>query len=238
MMSERPHQAAPSEASPESTERMAVIASFPSFLDTSKKLKMEEIEDEDEILAAYRDVTEFQFLITHYVVSQAQDAPGLKEMWRQLREAAALKNEGQNFSMFQRGVVTQVATHRIFKELGFNPKISHPDEDAFKKIDMWSDDKHAVQIKGSAHENFGIYETDEVGPAPVEISEDGKTRKLFDSQIRSFRTKLKSFGNDVKGYFIVIPSDKLDFATGEPSRELVELVKQKIAPHEAEKAAK
>ncbi len=139
--------------------------------------------------------------------------------------------------MFQRGVVTQVATHRIFKELGFNPKISHPDEDAFKKIDMWSDDTHAVQIKGSAHEAFGIYETDEVGPAPVEISEDGKTRKLFDSQLRSFRTKLKSFGSDVKGYFIVIPSDKLDFATGEPSRELIELVRKKIAPEEMQKAA-
>jgi hypothetical protein len=137
--------------------------------------------------------------------------------------------------MFQRGVVTQVATHRIFKELGFNPKISHPDEDAFKKIDMWSDKKHAVQIKGSAHEAFGIYETDEIGPAPVEISEDGKTRKLFDGQLRSFRTKLKSFGSDVKGYFIVIPSNMLDFSTGEPSRELVELVRHKIAPQEMKK---
>jgi hypothetical protein len=184
MTSERPNQIASSEISPESTERIAVISSFPSFLETGRKLKMDEIEDEDEILAAYRDVTEFQFLITHYVVSQAENAQGLKEMWRQLKEISKSKNEDQNFSMFQRGVVTQVATHRIFKELGFNPKISHPDEDAFKKIDMWSDDTHAVQIKGSAHEAFGIYETDEIGPTPVEISEDGKTRKLFDSQIR------------------------------------------------------
>jgi hypothetical protein len=237
MISERPNQIASSEISPEDTERAAVISSFPSFLETGRKLKMEEIEDEDEILAAYRDVTEFQFLITHYVISQAENASGLKEMWRQLKEISRSKNEDQNFSMFQRGVVTQVATHRIFKELGFNPRISHPDEDAFKKIDMWSDGNRAVQIKGSAHEAFGIYETDEVGPAPVEISEDGKTRKLFDSQIRSFRTKLKSFGNDVKGYFIVIPSDKLDFTTGEPSRALIELVKQKIVPQGMKKAA-
>ena len=93
---------------------------------------------------------------------------------------------------------------------------------------MWSDEKHAVQIKGSAHEQFGIYETDEVGPAPVEMTEDGKTRKLFDSHIRFVPTKLKSFGSDVKGYFIVIPSDKLDFTRGN-RRELIELVKKKVA---------
>ncbi len=91
MTSERPTPIGSSEISPESTERMAVISLFPSFLETGRKLKMEEIEDEDEILAAYRDVTEFQFLITHYVVSQAENAPGLKEMWRQLREIFEIK---------------------------------------------------------------------------------------------------------------------------------------------------
>lgn len=102
-----------------------------------------------------------------------------------------------------------------------------------KMEEMWSDEKHAVQVKGSSHEAFGIYETDEVGPAPVEIAGEGNTRKLFDGQLRSFRTKVKSFGKDVKGYFIVIPSDKLDFTTGEPSKELVELVRQKIAPQKS-----
>lgn len=222
--------AVPAETSSENAEWEAVVSSFPAFLETSRRLKMEEIEDEEELLAAYRDVTEFQFLITHYVISQAENPALLGDMWGRLKGISKTKNEGQNFSMFQRGVVTQVATHRIFKELGFNPKISHPEEDAFKKIDLWSDAKHAVQVKGSAHEEFGIYETDEVGPAPVEVSEDGKTRKLFDGALRSFRTKLKSFGSDVKGYFIVIPSDMLDFNTGKPSGELVELVRKKIAP--------
>ncbi len=191
---------------------------------------MEEIEDEEELLAAYKDVTEYQFLVTHYVASQMENAPALKELWSRLREKARLQKEEQNFNMFQRGIVTQVATHKIFKELGFQPRFSHPRDDAFKKIDLWSDAKHAVQVKGSAHESFGIFETDEVGPAPVEISQDGKTRKLFDSDLRSFKTKLRSFGADVKGYFIVIPSDKIDFTTGQPSKELIDLVRQKIYP--------
>jgi hypothetical protein len=229
MMVEKP-MGAPAEISQEHTEKMEVIASFLSFLETSRKLKMEEIEDDNELLAAYRDVTEFQFLITHYVVSQEDNASLLKEMWSQLREIAQSENEGQNFSMFQRGVVTQVATHRIFKELGFHPKTAHPDEDAFKKIDLWSDERHAVQVKGSAREAFGIYETDEVSPTSVEISDDGKTRKLFDSDIRSFKTKLRSFGGNIKGYFIVIPSPMLDFTTGKPSEELVALVRNKISP--------
>ncbi len=231
---------APQESIKENAEWAEVIASFAPFLETKRRLKMEEIEDDEAILAAYKDVTEYQFLITHYVATQAEDPSALKAMWHELREVAKSKNEDQNFNIFQRGVVTQVATHRIFKELGFNPQFSHPKDDAFKKIDLWSDATHAVQVKGSAHEAFGIFETDKIGPSPVEISGDGKTRKLFDSDLRSFKTKLRSFGADVKGYFIVIPSDKIDFATGKPSEELIELVKQKIhpqTPQQMQKAA-
>lgn len=218
-------------STPEHSEMAEVVASFPAFLETKQKLKMEEIEDEAELLAAYRDVTEYQFLITHYVASQAEDPRMLPEMWHQLKDVARTKGEQPNFSMFQRGVVTQVATHRIFQELGFNPEFAHPNDDAFKKVDLWSDATHAVQVKGSAHESFGIFETDEVGPSPVQIT-DGTTRKLFDSDLRSFKTKLKSFGEGVKGYFIVIPSDTIDFTTGKPSEELVALVKQKIGARE------
>jgi len=87
-----------------------------------------------------------------------------------------------------------------------------------------------VQVKGSAYyQEFNIFETDKVGPSPVEIS-DGKTKKLFDSAMHSLKTSLKSFGNDVKGYFIVIPSDKIDFTTGKPSKELIDLIRQKVSP--------
>jgi hypothetical protein len=81
------------ESSPESAERAAVIASFPSFLETQRKLKMEEIENDEELLAAYKDVTEYQFLITHYVVSESENGSLLKEMWHQLREIAKSKQE-------------------------------------------------------------------------------------------------------------------------------------------------
>jgi hypothetical protein len=220
------------------SEAAEVIASFPAFLETQRKLKMEEIENDEERLAAYRDVTEYQFLITHYVASHEGDPPALQEMWKALRSIAGKKEDPRNFSPFQRGVVTQVATHKIFKKLGFAPHLSHPEEDAFKKIDLWSDENHAVQVKGTAEEQFDIFETDKIGPAPVEVSgKDGKTRKLFDSALRTFRTKLKSFGTDVTGYFIVIPSKMINFETGEPSDELVELVHQKIGPGHAMKEA-
>jgi len=230
MITEKPMPARPLESSPESAERKAVISSFPAFLKTQYKIKMEEIEDEKELHAAHEDITEYQFLITHHVLSESDNASSLRDMWRKLREIARQKEEEQNFSIFQRGIVTQVAIHQVFKELGFNPRFSRPKHDAFKKIDLWSDAKHAVQVKGSACEKFGIFETDEIGLTPVEISEDGKTKKLFDNEFRLFKTKLKSFGNDVKGYFIVIPSDKIDFTTGKPSKELIDLIRQKISP--------
>lgn len=216
----------------EQSEAAEVIASFPGFLETQRKLKLEEIEDEEELKKAYRDVTEYQFLITHFVASQAENPEVLRKIWRDLKDIARKNGEGPNFGIFQRGVVTQVATRRTFEALGFQPRFAHPDEDAFKKIDMWSDDRHAVQIKGSARESFGIFETDEIGPAAVEIT-DGGTRKLFDSDLRSFKTKLKSFGNGVKGYFIVIPSDKIDPETGKPSEELIALVREKVGARQA-----
>lgn len=211
----------------EIAERDEVVRSFGAFLETGKKLKFEEIEDEKQLADAYRDRTEYQFLITHFVASQAEHPEGLPALWRELKDIAREHDEQQNFSMFQRGVVTQVATHRIFKELGFAPRFAHPEEDAFKKVDLWSDPKHAVQIKGSSREEFGIYKTSEVGPASTEVS-DGRTRRIFDSDINSFKTKLKSFGEGVEGYFIVVPSDKIDFMTGKPSEEIVKLVREKV----------
>ncbi len=211
----------------EAAERDAVVRSFGRFLETKQRLNREELEDDDAVAEAYRDMTEYQFLITHFVASQAEHPEQLPALWRELKDIARDHEEQQNFSMFQRGVVTQVATHRIFKELGFAPRFAHPDEDAFKKVALWSDPKHAVQIKGSSREEFGIYKTSEVGPASTEVS-DGRTRRIFDGDIRSFKTKLKSFGEGVEGYFIVIPSDKIDFTTGKPSEEIVKMVREKV----------
>lgn len=209
---------------------MAVISSFPAFLETKWKLKMEEIEDDDELAVAYKDLTEYQFLISHYVISQGDNAPALEEMWRELRAVSESKGEGPNFKMFRRGIVTQVATYRVFEELGLHPKNATPEQDAYKKVDLWSDDEHAVQIKGSAIEKFGIYKTDEVSPTSVEISGGGGKRNVYDNDIRSFRTKVRSFGKNFKGYFIVIPSDMIDFTTGKPKQELIELVRQEVSP--------
>jgi len=136
MINEKTMPARPLESSPESAERKAVISSFPSFLETQYKIKMEEIEDDKELRAAHNNLTEYQFLITHYVASDSENVSSLKDLWRQLREISRSKQEEQNFSMFQRGIVTQVAIHQVFKKLGFNPRFAHPRDDAEKKIDL------------------------------------------------------------------------------------------------------
>ena len=49
-----------------------------------------------------------------------------------------------------------ISVFKIFEALGFSPKLSHPKEDAFEAIDMWSGAGDAVQIKGTRDDNAAV----------------------------------------------------------------------------------
>src|SRR4051812_19099704 len=109
------------------------------------------------------------------------------------------------------------------------PKLSHPRDDAFNSIDLWSDASHAVQVKSTQEETPEIVETDEITFPGTEVRHEGGighfTSKLFHDAQR-FRAKVDRYREiahkpDLKGFFIVVPYSKVDFVTGEPDKELV-----------------
>jgi hypothetical protein len=153
-----------------------------------------------------------------------------------LEELAARAHLSRECNVVRRGVVTQVATFRIFKELGFTPVLSHPEEDAFQSIDLWSDAEHPVQVKSTSEEKPDVVATDEISFPGVEIKRGNAlehfTSKLF-HDAQKFKMRVEAYRKaskkeNLKGYFVVVPYAKVDFITGEPDRELVESVRRKL----------
>src|SRR6185436_17843978 len=112
--------------------------------------------------------------------------------WSSLEKVAAQGGFSKELNLIRKGTVTQVATMRIFEKLDMHPKLSHPRDDAFNNIDLWSDASHAVQIKSTGAEDPEIIETDEISFPGAEVNRNGRVEhynsKLFTDQQR-FRAK-------------------------------------------------
>jgi hypothetical protein len=229
---------------PEELEGLSVILAMRNFFRKSKSFNEEGgPKNSEERMKVFRDFTEYQFLFTHFIVSNNQDKDFLEIFWKVAREIAEKEKAIKELNMLQRGQLSQVASFRIAKLLGFNPRISHPDEDAFNAIDLWAESDVALQITGSEEETPQFISSDYFPFPAIEIK-DGlqKSRMLFsqkfvENKASKFLAKVDKYarhtGRDIKGYMLVIPYSKIDFITGEPAPELVEFFKDKIETHEA-----
>ncbi len=223
---------------PDQLEGVELILSIRHFLELSHQLSDPKvgIADSEERMEAFQDLTETHFLLSHFVMSNGDDKQFLDLFWLSAEKIAAAAGLTKEMNLIRKGTVTQVATMRIFEKLNMHPTMSHPADDAFNKIDMWSDPTHAVQIKSTGSETPEVIETDEIAFPGTEVRRNGEVAhynsRLFLEQ-QKFRAKVDEYGKftnnpNLKGYFIVIPNSKVDFTTGEPDNELVEVIRKKI----------
>ena len=225
---------------PDQLEGIEILFGIRPFLELSKKFNDNPYAPREyskkELLKIYQDFTETNFLLTHFVETNNGDKQFLSLFWTALENIARAAGLSKNMNMTRKGIVTQVATMRIFEALGLHPKLSHPRDDAFSKIDLWSDDLHAVQIKGTSEDKLEIIEADTLCFPGAEFEQDGKTKQVSSSSLgeaQKFGIKLDEYRkftgqHDLKGFFIVIPRAKIDFSTGEPDKDLVTAVKEKL----------
>ncbi|MFA5020754.1 MAG: hypothetical protein WC517_01690, partial [Patescibacteria group bacterium] len=114
-------------------------------IDKRKKEKQEGLETKgdkesrEEIMGKFRDLTEYQFLFTHFLIKHSEDRVLLEEFWDAAEQIAKRMNMSRELNMFRRGQISQVATYKIMEKIGHQPDLSHPDEDAFSAIDLWDD---------------------------------------------------------------------------------------------------
>jgi hypothetical protein len=212
------------ECYPDQLEGIEIIFGIRPFLELSRKMDTEEIPYAERI-KILEEITEYQFLLTHFVQSNGQDKKFLALFWNTLEKIASQSELSRQLNIIRRGIITQVATFRMLEAAGTHPRLSHPSEDAFKSVDLWSDRGYAVQIKGTPEMEPRIMETDEIGFPGAETQSGHYNSHLF-AQAQRFKMKVARDGK--KGYFIVTPYSKVDFVTGEPDKELIDFAKRKL----------
>ena len=233
---------------PDQLEGVEIIFGFENSLNDQEIVNSYKKEHKsfENIRDVFQSLTEYKFLLTHFVHSNRNDRAFLEKFWAVL-EALAKKGGGKDLYQFlslQRSTATQVATMRLFEEAGFNPHISHPAEDAFHAIDLWVD-AAAVQIKGDSKKEAGIsfFETGTVAFPGVGVGR--KARRKFKKQAaryhinsylfyqaQKFHVKLSRYREftqkDIRGYFLIVPEHKVDLITGEPTPDLIQLIKERV----------
>ncbi len=84
----------------------------------------------------FQNLTEYQFLLTHFLTSNSGDKQMLEQFWLVVERAAKETNQLPVLNRLRRGILSQVATVRLLESLHLNPQLSHPEQDAFDAIDL------------------------------------------------------------------------------------------------------
>jgi len=227
---------------PDQMEGIEVIFGMKRFVSISNRLssKGQEIPWKEK-MDMLRDLTEYQYLITHYILEAGKSQGGrkfLRNFW-QLGETIA-HNAGllEQFMGIKKGVLGQVASYKIMEKLDYNPKLSHPNLDAFYSVDLLTEDNMAIQVKTDSSQEpkvLEIRDTEEAGVPTVVYNKKGE--KIFVNERHSqalnrFKINLQKLseetGETYSGKEFIIPIRMIDENTGEPNRAAVDFFEKEL----------
>ncbi|MFA6526054.1 MAG: hypothetical protein WCT26_01400 [Candidatus Buchananbacteria bacterium] len=196
-------------------------------------------ESHEQVMKKFRDLTEYQFLFTHFLLAKGGDREFLEAFWDAAEQIAKRLDMSRDLNMLRRGQISQVATYKIIEQISHKPVLSHPDEDAFSAVDLWSDEGTAIQIKGANQEQPALLSVDEIYFPAIAANSAAGTNMFNSIQMQEmqkknmiFNAKIRKLGElqhrQINGFMMVIPYSKVDFVTGEPSQELVDFFKERL----------
>lgn len=184
-----------------------------------------------------KDLTEYKFLMTHFLMANTADSAFLKLFWKTAEKIARRASSEKELAMLRTEMASQLAVHTILRTLGKNPKLALPEEDAYHAIDLWADVGEAVQIMTSERQDAAVIETDVIA-FPAARTDTEYVRQFFSGQEwisrknKAFRTKVdlyaRRMGRTINAYMLVIPLNQIDRLTGEPSADLVNFFRQEF----------
>ncbi|MFC1640882.1 hypothetical protein ACFL2D_02400 [Patescibacteria group bacterium] len=222
---------------PDEIEEIEVLFGWKDFLMKNQKLEKERESDTyEQGKEAFQELTEYQFLFTHFILLHQDDQKFLSRFWEVAKDMADSTGNGKSFDGLRRGIISQVAVHSILEKLGRGPKLSHPSEDAFDAIDLWTGGGRAVQVAGWK-EDVPALLTAETTSFPAAQTGEGKEVRLWNAENvvrknKTFVAKVKKYGRhinkDIQGYMLVIPNSEINVATGKPKKELIEFFRKEI----------
>ena len=222
---------------PREAQAVETVFGIIPTLKNSENLKTMDAKKEgwEKVKQTLKNVTEYNFLLTDLVHDNIENREFLEGLWKTLSTLARGVNHEKQFDQLKRGILSQVAAWRVLEENGSNPKLSHPSEDAFDSIDLWTEKGEAVQVKGAPVHGVALIETDTVAFPGVTFwggsSKYHLNAHLF-SEAQRFKAKISRYGElhneNTKGLFLVVPYEDIDFTTGEPNRRAVDEVKKSL----------
>lgn len=227
------------EQHPEESQAIEAIFGVIPTLRNSESLKTLDAKENgwEKVKQLLKNVTEYNFMLTDLVHNNSENRQFLGGLWKTLSELAEGINEGKQFDQLKRGILSQVAAWRALETSGLNPHLSHPSEDAFDSIDLWTEKGEAVQVKGAPIHKVALIETDSVAFPGVAFESKASGNQyhlnshLF-SEAQRFRAKMSRYGElhngKTKGLFLVIPYEDIDFTTGEPNRRAIDEVRKSL----------
>jgi hypothetical protein len=227
---------------PEEIEAAEILFSFPEFFETQRKLdKMREEskkrmltkEEEDKKLQHFKNLTQYWFLVAHFIHENIDKKEMLSEFWESIERTS--HETGYDSKNLKRGTLTQVATMRVFEKLGLKSELSHPKEDAFNAIDLWVEG-NAIQIKGTkTKKDVDIVEVDSTAFPGVQTEQNNNVLHFnshFFYAAQKFKIKTEEYQKELHrpfhSYFVIIPYGFIDNETGEPKPELIEKIREKL----------
>ncbi len=227
---------------PDQLEGVVALFELTPFFEIQKEIEGRSRKTREERTNMFKDLTQYQFLLTHFIAGNGRNKEFLSTFWQAAEKAAEKTKNLKNLHILRKGVLSQVAIFKTLEALGAKPKLSHPKEDAFYAIDLWTDEKSAVQIKGVRDGEPSVIETDKIGFPGAEIERENVIHH-FDShlseKLQKFKAKLSRYQSVIKkkirGYFITVPHAEFDFITGQPSEEFIDFVGKKLNLRESDR---
>jgi hypothetical protein len=189
----------------------------------------------------YQDITEYLYLISHFV-NTCEDKKALIQMWLALLRFGEIKGRLNDARNIRNGVLAQVALHKALKKIGLDPKFALPKEDAYFSIDEWAEStkkKIAFQVKRVRElEKPVIINVDEIAFPAYKIKIPQLEEKSIFSvhcDLERFVTKKKIYEKiqqeKFRAYLVILPGEEsgaIHGLTGEPKEEVVEALKKEL----------
>ena len=189
-----------------------------------------------------RNFAEYNYLFSHFFVASPPD----RVYGQSLFSAMSLVSRKLDFKeglfgMIWQGNMGQVAIYKALSSVGEKPEFSTPKEDVYFKVDLWAakSEKEAssFQIKTSRQrkQTIVLKESEWVDFPSVRQRLKSSERHFISEEFRkvnSYSAKVKKYGKetgrDIKAYYVVIPSDSIDYFTGELAPVAVEKLRAKV----------
>ena len=179
----------------------------------------------------FKKITSLRLLTTHFFIENTDDRATLEGLWNCVKHVARAQNLDHIFERFQHSTLAQIAGFKDLEALGQKRRLANPEQDAFKAIDLWIENKKTVQIAGTAIKGSALKSVSKIS-FPVLQTEKGTTYFNANQEHNGILSKLdeygKLIGKPLEGYDMRITYDQIDAATGAPSVNLFLFFKQAL----------